>query len=121
MIPMQIIRKYAQEIQGPELDLLLLNLYRTSWEHRPGGIDDFFDLNFEQRIKHFQNWLQQMWNYDDQKLDNPKVREAFARELPELREIWEEVTQPTGEQEVQKLPWEEEDMATGIPGTADQG
>ena len=96
MIPIRIIRKHTQEIQGPELDQLLVSLYRASWEHRPGGTDAFLGLNFEQRMQHFHNWLQKKWEQDNPKLDELKVRKIFARELPDLRRTWEEVTGTAG-------------------------
>ena len=105
MIPTQLIRNHAGEFQGDELDQMLVSLYRAFREQRdgqPGGHMHFQQMTLEDRMKQFQVWLKLVFQQENERMDNLKIKRFFANELPGLRETWQGMLEsefsPAGQQ-----------------------
>ena len=84
MIPTRLIRQNAGELEGPELDQLLVYLYTEHWREREDSMPK------ERRMEHFERWLVgRVFEYNEDS-ELKKINSIFAKELPELRRLWEE-------------------------------
>ena len=84
MIPTRLIRSNADELEGPELDQLLVYLYTEHWREREPSMPK------ERRMEHFERWLVgQVFEYNED-YEQRKINSIFAKELPDLRWLWEE-------------------------------
>ena len=92
MLPTQLFQNHAPDIQGPELDELLVCLYQTCRiNYEDGDHRTFHKLSFEQRMEHFRTWFRNMMAQAQPKTNNMKIQRVFQKELPELRSVWKEV------------------------------
>ena len=98
MIPTRLIRQNADELEGPELDQLLVYLYTEHWREREASMPR------ENRTKHFESWLQGRVFECQEAAESARINSIFASELPELRSIWERVMQEASGDNPQLAP-----------------
>ncbi len=84
MLPTRIIKRYMADLDGPELDQLLVSLYQHHGENLHPA------LPREERVRRFQEWLQDLLTKQNEEFEAMKISKFFARELLELRRAWDE-------------------------------
>ena len=94
MIPTLMIKKYMAELEGPELDQLLVSLYQTYQETQ----QPILPRDKTVQMERFERWLHAVILKNNEKMETMKVEIIFAHELPKLRAAWEKIrAEATGE------------------------
>ena len=84
MLPTRMIRRRMADLDGRELDQLLVSLY----QHH--GETVLPKVGREERLERFSKWLKAVLTKDDEASEDLRIQRIFNKELPALREAWEE-------------------------------
>ena len=96
MVPTRMIKKHLADLEGPELDQLLVSLYQSYQViHQP-----LLPRDKTARIERFERWLHAIMFKKNEEIETMKVETIFAQDLPRLRAVWERIrAEATGEEE----------------------
>ena len=95
MIPTRMIKKHMAELEGPDLDQLLVSLYQTYQETQ----QPILPKDKTVRMERFERWLHAVILKNNEKMETMKVESIFAQDLPKLRAAWEKIrAEATGEE-----------------------
>ena len=91
MLPTQLLRNHAGQIEGAELDQTLVWLYQVCREsHEAQEGRRYLELPHGERMRRFRDWLTRIFREEDAVQDTMKIERFFARELPVMRDAWRE-------------------------------
>ena len=87
MIPTLMIKKHMAQLEGPELDQLLVSLYQTYQETQ----QPILPRDKTVRMERFEHWLDTIILKNNEKMETMKVERIFAQDLPKLRAAWKKI------------------------------
>ena len=96
MLPTRMIKKHMADLEGPDLDQLLVSLYQQHQETQQPTLPRDKTV----RMERFESWLHGVMFKKNEEIETMKVESIFAQELPQLRAVWERIkVEDTGEEE----------------------
>ena len=96
MLPTRMIKKHMADLEGPDLDQLLVSLY----QHHQETQQPVLARDKTARMERFESWLHGVIFKKNEEIETMKVKTIFAQELPKLRAVWERIkVEDTGEEE----------------------